>query len=71
VMQEASRVTLHALDGYSESFEMAEIVREGVFLAHTVNGQPLPPEHGYPIRLVVSGKYGARWVKWIERIEVK
>jgi sulfoxide reductase catalytic subunit YedY len=42
-----------------------------MFLAHTVNGQTLPIEHGYPVRLVAKGRYGNEWVKWVERIEVK
>jgi DMSO/TMAO reductase YedYZ molybdopterin-dependent catalytic subunit len=71
VRADASRVTVHAIDGYSESFDMAELVREGVFLAYDVNGLPLPREHGYPVRLVVKGKYGGRWVKWVDRIEVQ
>jgi len=35
------------------------------------NGQILPRDHGYPVRLVVRGECGGKWVKWVERIEVE
>lgn len=69
VKPEASEVTFYAIDGYSETLSLEEAQQEGVLLAYAVNGQTLPTEHGYPLRLVVKGKYGAYWVKWMERIE--
>ena len=42
----------------------------GALLATTMNGGPLPPDHGYPIRTVVPGYVGARSVKWLGRIVV-
>ena len=42
----------------------------GTLLATTMNGAPLPPDHGYPVRTVVPGYVGARSVKWIGRIVV-
>ncbi|HEY1360411.1 MAG TPA: sulfite oxidase [Thermoleophilaceae bacterium] len=41
-----------------------------VLLAYSMNGQPLPPQHGFPLRLVVPGWYGMTNVKWLERITV-
>ncbi|WP_330297725.1 sulfite oxidase [Streptomyces sp. NBC_00503] len=41
-----------------------------VLLAHTMNGSPLPPQHGYPLRLVVPGWYGMAHVKWLRDIEL-
>lgn len=75
VEPEASVVTFRGLDDgdvkYTKSFSLEEVQRDGVFLAHMVNGQVLPPEHGYPLRLVVEGDYGYMWVKWVEHIEVQ
>jgi DMSO/TMAO reductase YedYZ molybdopterin-dependent catalytic subunit len=41
-----------------------------VVVAHEMNGAPLPPQHGYPLRLVVPGWYGMAHVKWLRRITV-
>ncbi len=40
------------------------------FLATRMNGQPLPPDHGRPLRLVVPGWYGCACIKWVEEISV-
>jgi DMSO/TMAO reductase YedYZ molybdopterin-dependent catalytic subunit len=42
----------------------------GVLLACAVNGEPLAPEPGFPLRLVVPGYYGTSAVKWLWRIEL-
>src|SRR5215208_8506536 len=39
-------------------------------LAYEMNGGPLPPQHGFPLRLVVPGWYGMQNVKWLTRIEL-
>jgi hypothetical protein len=39
-------------------------------LAYEMNGEALPMEHGYPLRLIVPGWAGDSWVKWLEHIEV-
>ena len=53
---------------YERSLNMAEASREEVFLAYAINGQPLPPQHGFPLRLVVPGWYGMTHVKWLRSI---
>jgi len=67
---DASTVRLTAGDGYSQNLSLEEAMADGVFLAYEVNGGTLPPDHGYPIRLVARHQFGSRWVKWVERIEV-
>jgi sulfane dehydrogenase subunit SoxC len=48
-----------------------ETAREsGALLAYELNGAPLPPQHGFPLRLVVPGWYGMANVKWLSSIEV-
>ena len=53
---------------YQWGFSLADIVRDDVLLAYELNGQPLPPQHGYPIRLLVPDWYGMCSVKWLRRI---
>ena len=55
---------------FERSLPLAEALREEVLLAYAMNGQPLPPQHGFPLRLVVPGWYGMTSVKWLERISV-
>ena len=68
---EATEVVFHGADGYRSSISLETAQENGVFLAHTVNGQVLPAEHGYPLRLVVKHHFGSEWVKWVERISVQ
>ncbi len=60
--------------GEEQSFRRAlpleEALREDVLLAYEMNGAPLPPQHGYPLRLVVPGWYGMTNVKWLAEIEL-
>ena len=55
---------------YERSLTLAEARRDEVLLAHSMNGQPLPPQHGFPLRLIVPGWYGMTSVKWLEAITV-
>ena len=42
----------------------------GNLLCYEMNGQPLPVEHGFPVRLIAPGWYGVANVKWLKRIEL-
>ncbi len=53
---------------YARSVPLAELRATDAILAYEVNGVPLPPQHGYPLRLVVPGWYGMTSVKWLGRI---
>jgi DMSO/TMAO reductase YedYZ molybdopterin-dependent catalytic subunit len=55
---------------YERSLTVADAGREEVLLAYEMNGAPLPPQHGFPLRLVVPGWYGMTSVKWLEAITV-
>jgi DMSO/TMAO reductase YedYZ molybdopterin-dependent catalytic subunit len=46
-------------------------ISDDVLLAYEMNGAPLLPEHGYPLRLVVPGFYGTNSVKWLRKIELR
>jgi DMSO/TMAO reductase YedYZ molybdopterin-dependent catalytic subunit len=53
---------------YERSLSIEDAMREEVILAYEMNGAPLPPQHGFPLRLLVPGWYGMTSVKWLTRI---
>jgi DMSO/TMAO reductase YedYZ molybdopterin-dependent catalytic subunit len=55
---------------YARSLPLAEARREEVLLVWGMNGVPLPPQHGFPLRLLVPGWYGMASVKWLSVISV-
>jgi sulfane dehydrogenase subunit SoxC len=55
---------------YERSLPLAEARREEILLAYAMNGEPLPPQHGFPLRLVVPGWYGMTSVKWLDAVTV-
>jgi len=73
IKPEAETVVFQDIGGsYRIELPLADIRgNDSIFLAHTVDGQTLPADHGYPLRLVAKGKYGAQWVKWVETLEVR
>jgi DMSO/TMAO reductase YedYZ molybdopterin-dependent catalytic subunit len=54
---------------FQRSLPLEEALRGDVLLAYEMNGAPLPPQHGFPLRLVVPGWYGMTNVKWIELVD--
>ena len=55
---------------FQRALALEEALRDEVLLAYEMNGAPLPPQHGFPLRLVVPGWYGMTNVKWLSRIEL-
>ena len=55
---------------YERSLPVAGLLEGDALLAYEVNGVPLPPQHGFPLRLVVPGWYGMTSVKWLSRMTV-
>lgn len=56
--------------GTSVKLSWAMDPEKGIMLAHAMNGEPLTPDHGKPLRIVVPGQIGGRSVKWLKRIIV-
>jgi len=53
----------------TDRFPMAEVAAHKIFLAYQVNGQALPREHGFPLRVVAEDHYGEEWVKFVHEVE--
>jgi len=68
---EASYVAMWAADGLSTGHPLDRVWREENFIAYRMNGADLPPQHGYPARLFIPGKFGMKQPKWITRLEFR
>ncbi len=55
---------------YARALSVSDALADDVLVADAMNGQPLPPQHGHPVRLVAPGWYGMAHVKWLVGIEV-
>lgn len=53
---------------YERALTLEEVMRGEVLLAYAMNGQPLLPQHGAPVRVIVPGWYGMANVKWLSSI---
>ena len=50
---------------------LAKALEEDTLLAYAMNGEPVPPDHGFPLRAIVPGWVGINNIKWVGRIEVR
>jgi len=66
--EEAKYVWFDCADGYTTSLELRNLLDDDVLLVHRLNGEPLPPELGGPVRLVVPKKYAYKSPMWVTRI---
>jgi DMSO/TMAO reductase YedYZ molybdopterin-dependent catalytic subunit len=66
---DAEFVLCHAHDSYTTNLSLAEALKDDVLLVHGADGQPLPREHGGPVRLITPQLYAWKGAKWIKRIE--
>ncbi|MFN8587667.1 MAG: sulfite oxidase-like oxidoreductase [Candidatus Eisenbacteria bacterium] len=67
---EARFAIIHAEQGFTTNLPLTELLADDVLLADLHDGQPLTPEHGWPLRLVVPRRYFWKSAKWIRRIEL-
>jgi len=67
---EARFAVLHAEQGFTTNLPLSELLQDDVLLADRHDGQPLTPEHGWPLRLVVPRRYFWKSAKWVRRIEL-
>ncbi len=66
----ANTVIFHAHDGYTTSFPLRYIMDNDIIMAYAMNNVTLPAERGFPFELVAEDKWGYKWIKWIEEIEL-
>lgn len=81
VQQAASHILISGFDRYPNTsstsepgaswiFPIDELKSSQAFFATTMNGTPLPKDHGAPIRLVIPGWYGCTCIKWVDQIQL-
>ena len=66
----ATTVVFTAHDGYTTSFPLDYLMNRDIIMAYRMNNVTLPAERGYPFQLVAEDKWGYKWAKWIEKIEL-
>jgi len=66
----ANTVIFTAHDGYTTSFPLDYLMNNDIIMAYRMNNVTLPADRGYPFQLVAQDKWGYKWIKWIEKIEL-
>jgi len=69
VREEACHVMFSALDGYTTDLPLDACAREEVMFAYEYDGDPLPREHGGPLRVVTPHRYAYKGAKWVNGVE--
>lgn len=69
IKAESKFVMVHAEHGYTSNVPLDDLMQPTTLFALKHGGAPLPPEHGYPLRLVVPHLYAWKSVKWVRGIE--
>ena len=70
IKENATNVIFYSADGYSTSHDLDYLMDNNIMLAYRINDLTLPPDRGFPLQLVAEGKYGYKWAKWIDHIEL-
>jgi DMSO/TMAO reductase YedYZ molybdopterin-dependent catalytic subunit len=67
--ENATHIMCYGYDDYTTNLSLEEALKPDVLLVHTVEGKPLPEEHGGPVRMITPQLYAWKGSKWINRIE--
>jgi len=70
VLEGADNVVFSSPGGYTTSLTLEDIAETDPLLAYGSNGEMLPYEQGFPLKLVVPERLGYKWIKWVTTIEV-
>jgi DMSO/TMAO reductase YedYZ molybdopterin-dependent catalytic subunit len=68
LLPEVTELAIEAADGFYESVNMRDIQDPRTLLVYEMNGEPLPNEHGFPLRIYIPNRYGMKQPKWIVRM---
>ena len=69
IRSDAVEMMLHGADYYETTLPIADLLRPEVRLVHQMNGAPLTKEHGFPVRIIIPGRFGQKQPKWLVKIE--
>ncbi|ADI14001.1 sulfite oxidase-like oxidoreductase [Truepera radiovictrix] len=69
VHPEATHVMLHCYGGYTTNLALEDFLADGCLIAHKLEGQPIPVDHGGPVRAVIPHLYAWKSAKWLSGIE--
>jgi DMSO/TMAO reductase YedYZ molybdopterin-dependent catalytic subunit len=67
-LPEAKYIAFYCADGYNVSLPLQEVLAADTLFAWHMNGEPLPNRHGFPLRVLIPGRYGEENPKWLTRI---
>ena len=67
----ARYVVAHAEQGFTANVPLSFLEHDDALLATEADGEPLTPDHGFPLRLVIPGKYFWKSAKWLRGIELR
>jgi DMSO/TMAO reductase YedYZ molybdopterin-dependent catalytic subunit len=70
ILCDGADVPLGTMPDFQRTITAAKALHPDTLLAYEMNGQPLPVEHGFPLRVIAPGWAGDSWVKWLQHIEV-
>ena len=70
ILCDGADVPLGKMPDFQRTIEKAKALHPDTLLAYEMNGQALPVQHGFPLRVIAPGWAGDSWVKWLQHIEV-
>ncbi len=70
ILCDGADVPIGKMPDFQRTIPVAKALHPDTVLAYEMNGQALPVEHGFPLRVIVPGWAGDSWVKWLQHIEV-
>lgn len=70
IHKDARFAVVHSIGGYTSEVDIGCLMADDTLLVWERNGEPIPFDHGYPLRLIVPSRYAYKSVKWVVKIEL-